>query len=347
MKSILSIFLLSIFFFTVFAQESSLVYKGENGKLIYEYHSNTQENNADNLIIDFSNCGYMGGGVKIPAPAVKVTLYPQLGDDQQRIQSAIDFVSELQPDENGIRGVILLKAGEYHLAEKLNSYNDALTLEASGVILRGEGQGPDGTIIHTHFEEKHQAIGIRSPNPTFQTSLKTRITEDYVGAGVKEFEVENADGYEVGDRIQVRFTPNQTWLADIYANDYLNSGDEEWTTSTYTINFERYITGIFSDIIEIHSPVILPMQDNYGGGEVHKFNFDLGERIQNTGVENLRIVGTGITQTCAADNPNRLKTAVHFDHVENSWLRAVTVLHTSNSLFKTWNSHYITIEDCA
>ncbi len=347
MKIVFYFLLISIVSFTLKAQESGLVYKGDDGKLVYEYHSNTLESNADNLMIDYSNCGYKGGGVKIPAPAVTITLYPQLGDNQQQIQSAINYVSELQPDENGIRGVILLKAGVYHLAEKLNSYNDALTIETSGVILRGEGQGADGTIIHTHFEEKHQAIGVRSTDPSFKTSFKTRITNEYVGAGVKEFEVENADDYEVGDRIQVRFTPNQTWLADIYANDYLNSGDEEWTTSTYTINFERYITGIFSDIIEIHSPIILPMQEKYGGGEVHKINFDLGERIQNTGVENLRIVGTGITQTCAADNPNRLKTAVHFDHVENSWLRAVTVLHTSNSLFKTWNSHYITIEDCA
>lgn len=329
------------------AQQSNLVYLGIDEKLQYEYHPNTLESNQDNLMIDYSNCGYKGGGVKIPTPAVKITLYPQLGDDQERIQSAINYVSEMQPDENGIRGVILLKAGSYHLAEKLNNYNDALTIETGGVILRGEGQGADGTIIHTYFEEKHQTIGIRSPNPSFKTSFKTRITDDYVGSGVKEFEVENADNYEVGDTIQVRFTPNQTWLADIYANDYLSSGDEQWTASRYTINFERYITAIFSDIIEIHSPVILPVQSKYGGGEIHKISFESGKRIQNTGVENLRIVGTGITPTCAADNPNRLKTAVHFDHVENSWLRAVTVLHTSNSVVKTWNSHYITIEDCA
>ena len=347
MKLVFLFIFISILSLSPNAQEPNLVYKGDDGKLVYEYHSNTQEYNQDNLMIDYSNCGYKGGGVKIPAPAVKITLYPQLGDDQQRIQDAINYVSELPPDEDGIRGVILLKAGSYHLAEKLNNYNDALTIEKSGVIIRGEGQGTDGTIIYTYFEEKHQAIGIRSPDPSFKTSFKTRIADDYVGSGVKEFEVENADNYEVGDTIQVRFTPNQTWLTDIYANDYLNSGDEQWTTGTYTINFERYITGIFGDAIEIHSPVILPMQSKYGGGEIHKITFDSGKRIQNTGVENLRIIGLGVTPTRAADNPNRLKSAVHFDHVENSWLRAVTVVHTSNSVVKTWNSHYITIEDCA
>jgi len=329
------------------AQESNLIYRGEDGKLVYEYHSNANESNQENLIIDYSNCGYKGGGVRIPHAPVKITIYPQLGDDQQGIQDAIDFVSELPLDENGIRGVVLLKAGTYEVYGNLNSNKDALSIEASGVILRGEGQGEDGTLLKTNFEEKHQAIGVRSPDPAYQSSMKVRISDDYVGSGVREFEVEDASNYEVGDRIQVRFTPNQTWLDEIYANNYMGGGDLDWDTGTYTINFERLITDISSDVITIHSPVILPMQTKFGGGEIHKINFDTGARIQNTGIENLRIVGTGITASCAADNPNRLKTAVHFDHVENSWLRDVTVVHTSNSLFKTWNSHYVTIEGCA
>jgi hypothetical protein len=61
----------------------------------------------------------------------------------------------------------------------------------------------------------------------------------------------------------------------------------------------------------------------------------------------MRLVGTGITPTCPADDPNRLQTAVHYEYTEHSWIRDITVLHTSNSLFKMWDSHYVTIQDCA
>jgi hypothetical protein len=344
-----SFILAQVFFFCkpALAQFSSLVYPGENGKLVYEYHANTNETNEANIIADFSNCGYKGGGVALPEVPVKIVLYPQLGDDQKRIQEAIDYVSNLAPDNNGFRGAILLKAGVYELAEKLNNQKDALLIETGGVVLRGEGQGADGTILKINFEEKFQAVAVCSPDPSFKTSHKTRIVDDYIGFGATEFEVENAGNYAVGDLIQVRFTPNQTWLEETYANTYLESGDLAWDISTYTINFERKITGIIGETIVIHSPVILPLQSRYGGGEIHKIEFNSGGRIENIGIENLRIVGTGITPTCAADNPNRLQTAIHFDHIENSWINAVTVLHTSNSLFKTWNSHYITIQDCA
>ena len=348
MKRISTLLILLIASYTfVQAQQSNLVYPGEDGKLVYEYHSNTEESNQENIIADFSNCGYMEGGVAIPFAPAKITLYPQLGDDQQRIQDAIDYVSNLEPNENGIRGAILLKAGSYQVFEKLNNQKDALLIEASGVILRGEGQGADGTIIQTNFEEKFQAIAARSPDASYSTGFKTRIINDYVGFGATAFEVEDASNYTVGDIIQVRFTPNQTWLDEIYANNYMSSGDLDWDTGTYTINFERKISDINSDAITIQSPVILPMQTKFGGGEIHKLTFDSEGRLQNIGIENLRIEGTGITPTCLADDPNRLKTAIHYDHSENSWIRAVTVLHTSNSLFKTWNSHYITIEDCA
>jgi len=331
----------------VFGQpESSLVYPGNDGKLVYEKHPNTAESNADNIMIDFSHCGFMGGGVAIPDVPVKVTLYPQFGDDQERIQAAIDYVSGLEPDAQGYRGAVLLKAGSYELGNALLSQSDALQIRKSGVVLRGEGQGSDGTVLTSSFEVKHQMIATRPQRPSAGQSDKTRISDSYVGSGVHGFHVEDASGYSVGDTIFVRFTPNQTWLDETYANAYMGDGDIDWDTDTYTLNYERIITHVEQDSIAIHSPVILPMQDKYGGGEIVKLTYP-EPRLNRVGVENMRLVGTGITPSCLADNPNRLKTAVHFSYTENSWIRQITVLHTSNSLFKMWDSHHNTIEDCA
>jgi len=326
--------------------DPTLVYPGENGKLVYVKHANTQESNTDNLVIDYSHCGFMGGGVAIPDVPVKATVYPRFGDDQERIQAAIDYVSGLEPDENGYRGAVLLKAGSYELEKALLPGDDALQIKTSGVVLRGEGQGPGGTVLRTSFEKKHQVIATRPQRPSIGTSNKTRISDPYVGSGVFGFHVEDASGYTAGDTIFVRFTPNQAWLDEIYANAYMSTGDLDWDIGTYTINFQRIITHVEGDSITIHSPVILPMQTKFGGGEIVKLNFS-HKRLSRVGVENMRLVGTGITPTCPADDPNRLQTAVHYEYTEHSWIRGVTVLHTSNSLFKMWDAHYVTIEDCA
>ncbi|MDA3823887.1 MAG: T9SS type A sorting domain-containing protein [Bacteroidales bacterium] len=342
---------LSLCWFLFFAtnaftqDESVLVYPGDDGKLVYEKHANTAESNKENIIVDFSNCGYMGGGVEIPNVPVKITVYPMFGDDRQRIQEAINYVSGLEADENGFRGAVLLKAGTYELYDGVGG-GDALQIKVSGVVLRGEGQGSNGTILKTSSESKHQMIATRPENRGISTSNKTKIKDPYVGSGRLGFHVEDASGYAVGDIIYVRFTPNQTWLDETYANAYMGDGDLDWDTGTYTISYERTITDITNDSISIHSAIILPMQTKFGGGEIEKITITR-ERLKNIGVEHMRLIGTGITPTCLTDDPNRLKTAVHFDYTEHSWIRGITVLHTSNSLFKTWNSHYITIEDCS
>src|SRR5690242_6852500 len=83
------------------ANYSKIVYPGKSGKMIYVPDEN------GNTIPDFSNCGYMGGGVKLPDAPVKVTLTPLAGsrDDTARIQNAIDVVSKMSVDARGMREI--------------------------------------------------------------------------------------------------------------------------------------------------------------------------------------------------------------------------------------------------
>jgi hypothetical protein len=139
-------------------QNSSLVYPGSDGKLVYEKYANQGEDTLVNIIPDFSFAGYMQGGVPLPEDIpVRKTLEPTgLEDDRQMIQSAIDEVSALAPDENGFRGTILLKKGIYKV-------NGSLIISASGVVLRGEGQLPGsagGTELIATAPVQHSFIKI-------------------------------------------------------------------------------------------------------------------------------------------------------------------------------------------
>lgn len=111
-----------------------------NGKLVYNYYANSGETNVVNKIPDFSFAGYKGGGVPLPDVPVKKTVEPVTGNNRAIIQAAIDEVSSLSPDANGFRGAVLLKKGVYTLA-------DSVVITTSGVVLRGEGNGPNGTVI--------------------------------------------------------------------------------------------------------------------------------------------------------------------------------------------------------
>src|SRR5690349_19680997 len=112
----------------------SRVYPGSDGKLVYV------PDEQGNIISDCSHAGYGGGGTPIPTVPVKETIWPVAGDNTANVQAAIDKVSALPIDKSGFRGTVLLRAGYYRMATPV-------TIQASGVVLRGEGMGDTGTIL--------------------------------------------------------------------------------------------------------------------------------------------------------------------------------------------------------
>src|ERR1039458_729563 len=76
----------------------SRVYPGSDGKLVYV------PDEQGNIIPDCSYVGYGGGGVPIPTVPVRETVWPVAGDNTANLQAAVDKVSALPFDKNGLRG---------------------------------------------------------------------------------------------------------------------------------------------------------------------------------------------------------------------------------------------------
>ena len=177
-----------------------------------------------NRLPDFSHVGYHSGERAIPHVPVKITLESSQGDDTQRIQDALDKLSTFPPDKVGFRGALLLKRGVYRV-------EGTLTITHSGIVLRGEGDGPDGTIIIAtgYDDQKYQraliTVSPKSDNleahilhgyPTDQIKLVTdsrqAIVDAYVPIGSHSFEVKSASGYKPGDRIVVHRPSTADWI---------------------------------------------------------------------------------------------------------------------------------------
>ena len=311
-----------------------------SGQLVYGLYANHQQSNVDHALPDFSYAGYGGGGVALPSyesiPVLE-TLSPAAGDDLARVQAAINRVAALPQDSRGIRGVVLLKAGEYE-------FSDTLVISASGVTLRGEGQGENGTILRaTTTTPQSILVSVlgegrgRIPRAA-DNDAQTSITQDYVPVGTISIEVESASAYAAGDKIAIVRTPNSEWIGP----SGMDMGQYGWDTDSYALAVERTVTSIEGNVLSFAAPITDTIEARFGGGYV--FKTDTSDRLQQVGVENLRLETLDYTDITRED---RAFFAVAFEEVENSWVRDVTSRYFSQAFNYYDGSRFNTMQDVA
>lgn len=342
MKRLFLLVLIVVFagFSMAYGQPSSQLIYLDQGELVYAPFAMTGQSNQVNTIPDFSHAGYMGGGVALPEDIpVKVTIIPEEGDDTRRIQEAIDLVEALDPDARGFRGVVLIKAGHYSL-------ENILVVRESGVVLKGEGQGLNGTVLHANPRLNHTVISILGDGGISKdASSEQIITTGFVPVGAYSFEINDAADYQVGDNIVVTRTPNKAWI-DTLGMGFQSlcegkSGCVGWSADSYVIDHERVITSISGNVITIDIPIVDVIETGFGGGTVSRVQSS--KRITQCGVENLRI------QSFYENNSDESHawTAIRLKYAENCWVKGVTGQYLAYSTVNLEDANFTTVEDCA
>ena len=178
-----------------------------SGRLVY------LKDSKGNRVPDFSGVGYHSGEKDIPDVPVRLTLSPENGDDTLRIQEAIDAIGGLPVDSKGFRGALLLKRGVYHIG-------GSIRIMHSGVVLRGEGEGPDDTIVvaagYDHSRHKRTLITVGDHHTAELNETAGRdIADEYVPVGAKRVLLSDASGFSVGDRVVIYRPSSPEWIASI------------------------------------------------------------------------------------------------------------------------------------
>ena len=337
----------------------SRVYPGPSGRLVYI------PDEQGNTIHDASHAGYRGGGVAIPTLPVRETIWPVGGDNTAHIQAAIDKVSSRPLDAAGFRGAVLLRAGYYRVAGPLK-------IQASGVVLRGEGMSDTGTILVGTGTGRSAAPGAGAPGGAPQGALvviggasgvtpseetKQVITDDYVPVGSRTLRVMSARGFRPGDTVVVRRIGNQAWIDAVGMNG--STPASRWRP--FNVEWDRLVTEVQGNTITIDAPVTCAIEQRWGGGEVVKGD-DSG-RISEVGVENLRGMSEfdptkRTTEYGNMDRPNYVaeeyyadedhyRDLVVFTSAKNGWVRNATALHFVNSMVGTQRAtKWVTVQDC-
>ena len=326
-----------------FAWESNLVHYDSNGMLVYEAEPST-----GHRIGDFSYAGYMGGGVNIPDVNTVKTIQTTGGDDTELIQNAIDWVCALTPDANGIRGALLLEAGTY------NVY-DALYVTASGVVIRGEGDGGGGgdTIIFRvqdydygdggddwdcdAYQEGVLVFdnGGDTKNNHYEAGTTCNIIDDYVPVGSRVVHVEHPEYYSVGDRIVIDHPDTWDWLEAV---DY---GGCSWEPGDVHINASRRVVAINGNAIGFDAPLFFDIDKSLTQCTMSILNPKT--RISNCGVEDLRVD----IETSGSGTDDHSCHAIKFVGVDDCWALRATGRHFQIAGFKLNGAFRMTLDGCS
>jgi hypothetical protein len=288
--------------------ESKFIKENKDGSLKYV------ADEKGNIIPDFSRVGYYGGDEAIPdVPVVKTIEPARQGTSESIIQSAIDEVSKRIPNKDGFRGTILLKKGTYKIPEDIR-------IEASGIVLRGEGNDINGTRLIALSKKQVSLINVAGKGAlTGIKNTRVKIADDYVPVGSFSFNVSSASGFKQGDKIIVSRPGTDQWIKDLKMDQIEErGGTRQWQAKEYDLQFERVITKIEGHKIFIDNPVVLAMETKYGGGEIYKYSFD--GRISHVGIENLYCESEFESDTAE----NHAWNAITFNRIEQGWIRNVT-----------------------
>src|SRR5262249_26353130 len=258
-------------------------------------------------------------------------------------------VSAMEPDADGFRGAVLLKAGVYEVAGSLN-------INASGVVLRGEGDDSSGTVIKATGTARRPLInGSGTGNREELAGTRQTIAEPYAPVGSHTLRVENASGFSVGDDVVVVRTANQEWIDAIGMDSCSTVGtaydtsdvdgstcisESFWKPNDRIIRYERKITAIVGNQIVIDAPLVESFQAEFGGGYVAKYQFP--GRIKECGVESLQAESDFASDT----DENHAVRMIALSKVENGWVRNVTsVYFEQGTVTVVSGSKYVTVQD--
>ena len=326
---------------------SAWFFPGSSGRMI------RQPDPLGNRVIDYSGVGYKGGTAAIPNVAVKTNLSAVAGDNGARIQAAINYVATLPLDTNGFRGAEQLAPGFYPVS-------NTITITASGIVLRGAGDGGDtnyNTVLYaTYVGTSQPSLVLISSSSSYTTVTTHNITNTYVPVGARSFSVDNTNGFSVGKTVFVRRPSTSLWITNIG----MNLVSPAWTAGSFDIYADRTITRVEGNAVTLDEPITCALEQQYGGATI--FSYTWPGRITNVGVENLRgisyfnplvVTNTSATTNYYADE-NHTWAFIDFEGaVANVWVRNVTASNFAYSCVQAAGTsasqpgaRNITVRDC-
>ena len=315
--------------------ESAIVSTGPDGRLQYA------TDGEGNRVPDFSRAGYRGGGVELPVVPTVRTLAPVEGDDTASIQAALDAVMALPMGADGRRGALELSAGTYEIA-------GTLVIRASGVVLRGAGDGEDpatNTVLRRSGDNQEPIVYVGRKEHVVGDALIRRahgrasafIEDDVVPVGAWSFRVDHPERLRPGVPVVVYHPATAEWLEAVHYG--ATADDPPWAVGQHPIAFARTVTDVTGSTVTLDAPTFYRLDRSLSPSYVYWR--DDRFLIREVGVEDLRIDIETVSETDETQAENAVVLAL----VEDGWVQRVTARHFWRAGVRVENSRYVTVRD--
>ncbi len=288
-------------------------------------------------LMDWSYAGYRAGEQPLPTPAstISVTTFGATADDQSDDSQA--FLDALASAKTG--DVVSIPAGRFIIAEPL-------TL-ASGVILRGAG--PDATILEISvsltdlFGNPGLTGGGQSSYSFGGAFIKASgsdggsVLADVTAPaarGTRQLALSSTDGIAVGDWIQIEQTDVGGELMRRLHADLMEGGSDN--VGDKGMDFYTRVSKLDAGGIEIERA--LPLDVELEWSPVIK---SVKPGVSEIGVEELAVEFPETTYPGHFDELGY--NAVHFNNVQDSWVKNVRVVNADYGINIT-SSHFVTVQ---
>ena len=285
--------------------------------------------------LDYSYVGYRMSEQPIPDAPVKVFVPFHPGDNYQRIQRALDFVSSLKLNgKTGLRGAVLLDRGMFEISQPLR-------ISASGVVLRGVDRtqtiilkkGYDrGAIVYVegqddlHVEDTLRILSSKMPLNRCTLSVNGKLAP--------------------GDEILIYRPSTQRWIDALGCSNF--GGGEKlnywgWHPGELDLYWDRSVKAVKGDVITLDAPLSMALDTDYANTEVLKFSWP--GRIIDSGVEHLTLQ-SDVNPEYPEDEDHAWQ-GVYLAQAKDCWVRQVIFCHLAGSAVDIQRTgSQITVEDC-
>ncbi len=293
---------------------------------------------------DYSYVGYRAGQEAVPVAEVKAFVPAREGDMTVDIQAAIDYVSSLPLDENGLRGAVLLDAATYRL-------EGGLRLAASGVVLRGSGSGKQMTHLLGLGQDRTTVLRIAGKSDRRESRPMAISAEVAVGS----MEVTVAGhAFQAGDQLRVNRRCLQEWIDEMDMNSFggessyigWKPGDDRGRPGDVDIHWDRVVKAVKGDVLVLDAPITCAI--SLGEGNVTSYEWP--GRIENCGVENISFESENFSyqqdgETYGEDTHRWI--AVEMDHLRDAWVRQCRFEgFVMSSVFVAPGANRVTVANC-
>lgn len=286
-----------------------------------------KESGAEAILPDFSYAGYKYSEVPIPKVNFKAFNITEFGaiandgiSDKNAIKEAISAASA-----NG-EGIIFFPKGKY----LINSGEDdqsIITIASSKIVFRGEGSGPNGTIL---FFDKDLPPTDPKKLWTCPSAIQTKIEKKdaflakiitNVKRETHHVEVDDASNIKKGSWVTLEVLNNEKDLIEYDVQPLVSQ--PEWTAINekgVQVNERHQVSSVSGNILTFKEPIHYDVQSKHGW-ELHTF-----EHLNHIGFENMTFEGNWTKEFVhhrSAQDDGGWK-ILKISHCVNSWIKDCT-----------------------